>query len=347
MRVIMLFEPLTLRGVRLRNRIMMSPMCQYLATEEGEATDWHLMHYGARAAGGVGLIMVEATAVEGRGRISRHDLGLWDDRQVEGIARLVRFCQAQGARMGVQLAHAGRKAWSPEKGRGPAQPVAPSPLPFAADWVVPAELTLAEIDDVVEAFRTATARAADAGFDVVEIHAAHGYLLHEFMSPLSNHREDDYGGPPANRLRLPLRVLAAVREAWPGERPIFVRVSATDWLEGGIDVEEMVEMVRAFQEAGADLIDVSTGGLQQAPIPVGPGYQVPFAARIRHDAGIPTGAVGLITSPEQAEQILRSGQADLVVIGRELLRHPHWPLYAAHQLGVDMPWPGAYVRAKL
>lgn len=343
----LLFEPMMLRGVELRNRIMMSPMCQYLATEEGEATEWHLVHYGARAAGGVGLIMVEATAVESRGRISRNDLGLWDDRHVDGLARIVRYCQGQGARMGVQLAHAGRKAWSPDKGRGPAQAVAPSPLPFAPDWPVPTELTPAGIDGVADAFRNAAERAARAGFDVVEIHAAHGYLLHEFMSPLSNRREDEYGGSPANRLRLPLRVLAAVREAWPADRPVFVRVSATDYLEGGLDVEEMVGMVRAFKQAGADLIDVSSGGLQQAPIPVGPGYQVALAARVRQGAGIPTGAVGLITAPEQAEQILRTGQADLVVLGRELLRHPHWPLYAAHRLGAEAAWPGAYVRAKL
>lgn len=343
----LLFETLTLRGVTLRNRIVMPPMCQYMASEEGEATEWHLVHYGARAVGGAGLVIVEATAVEARGRISTRDLGLWDDRQVEGLARIVRFCRAQGARVGIQIAHAGRKAFTPHKGRGPALPVAPSALPYGEGWVVPAALAREELDGVVEAFRLAAARAVEAGFDVLEVHAAHGYLLHEFLSPLSNRREDEYGGPLENRLRLPLRVLSAVRAVWPEERPLFVRVSATDYLPGGIEVEEMVAMARAFKAAGVDLVHVSSGGLMHAPIPVGPGYQVPLAARIRAEAGVPTCAVGLITSPEQAEQVLRCGQADLVALGRELLRHPHWPLYAAHRLGADVAWPEPYWRASL
>ncbi len=343
----LLFEPFTLRGVTLPNRVVMPPMCQYRATADGEATEWHLVHYGARAVGGAGLIIIEATAVESRGRISVNDLGLWDDRHVEGLARLARFCREQGARVGIQVAHAGRKAFTAAKGRGPATPVAPSPIPYAEGWVVPAELGREELDAVVEAFRLAAVRAAAAGFDVLEVHAAHGYLLHEFLSPLANRRADEYGGSLENRLRFPLRVIEAVRRAWPEDRPLFVRISATDYLPGGIDVEEMVAMARAFKEAGADLIHVSSGGVLHADIPVGPGYQVPLAARIRAGAGVPTCAVGLITAPEQAEQVLRCGQADLVALGRELLRHPHWPLYAAHRLGADVPWPEPYRRARL
>ncbi len=342
----MLFESFRLRGVTFPNRIVMSPMCQYSAAADGRATDWHLVHYGARAAGGAGLVMLEATAVESRGRISDRDLGLWDDGQVDGLARVVRFCQAQGARVGVQIAHAGRKAWSDRKGRGPEQPVGPSPLPFAEGWAVPAELTAGEVARVVESFRRAAERALWAGFDVLEIHAAHGYLLHEFLSPLANRREDEYGGSLPNRLRLPLAVIAAVRSAWPEDRPLFIRVSASDYAAGGLTVEEMVEMARSFRQAGVDLVDVSSGGLVPAEIPVGPGYQVRFAERIRCGAGVPTCAVGLITAPEQAEQVLRSGQADMVALGRELLRHPHWPLYAARALGADVRWPAQYARAR-
>lgn len=342
-----LFEAFTLRGVTLRNRIVMSPMCQYSANEDGTAREWHLVHYGARAAGGAGLIMLEATAVESRGRISVHDLGLWDDRQMEGLERVVRFCQEQGARVGIQLAHAGRKAWSASKGRGPAQPVAPSPLPFDADWVVPAELRSADLEATVDAFSRAARRAAEIGLDVVEVHAAHGYLLHEFLSPLSNKRTDAFGGSPANRLRLVHLVLNTVRASWPEERPLFIRVSASDYTQGGIDIEEMVEMARSFREAGVDLIDVSSGGLLPAHIPLGPGYQVPFSARIRRETGIPTSAVGLITAPAQADAVVQSGEADLVALGRELLRHPHWPLYAAANLGAEMNWPDQYQRARI
>ncbi len=341
-----LFSPLTLRSVTLRNRIVLSPMCQYSAGEDGQATDWHRVHYGARAIGGVGLILLEATAVEARGRISRADLGLWEDAQIEPLIPLVRFCREQGAVMGVQLAHAGRKAWSAHRGVGPATPVGPSPLPHDEGWVVPHALDLEEIEGIVAAFAAAARRALAAGFDVVEVHAAHGYLLNQFLSPLANRRDDDYGGPLRNRARLLLRAVEAVRAVWPEERPLFVRISATDWAEGGVTVEDQVQVARWLKGRGVDLVDCSSGGIGQPPPDrVGPGYQVPFAERIRREAEIPTMAVGLITTPELADEIVRNGRADLVALGRELLRHPHWPLDAAHALGCPFPWPRQYRRA--
>ncbi len=343
-----LFEPITQKSVTLRNRIVMSPMCMYVAGTDGIATDWHLVHYGTRATGGIGLIIAEATAVEPRGRISEHDLGLWNDAQAEALARVARFVREQGAAFGIQLAHAGRKAWSPRKGQGPEPAVAPSALPWGDDWVTPQELDGEGIDRIVAAFGAAARRAGELGCDMVEIHAAHGYLLHEFLSPLSNKRTDEYGGPLENRARLLTRVWEAVREAFPADRPVWVRISATDWVEGAWDVDEAVELARWMKAWGVDLVDVSSGGnspLQQITN-LGPGYQVAFAERIRREAGVPTGAVGLITSPDQADSIVRSGQADVVLLGRELLRNPYFPLAAAHRLGHEVEWPAPYVRGK-
>ncbi|MEJ2208516.1 MAG: NADPH dehydrogenase NamA [Anaerolineae bacterium] len=342
-----LFSPLTLRGLTLRNRIIMAPMCMYSAAGDGRATDWHLGHYLARAAGGVGLILMEATAVEARGRISARDLGLWDDDQVAPLARLARAVQAEGAALGVQLAHAGRKAWSADRGHGPAVPVAPSPLPFADGWVIPAEVSPAEIDGIVEAWRLAALRAEAAGLDVIEIHGAHGYLSHQFLSPLSNTRTDEYGGSLQNRSRFLLRVVEAVREAWPEEKPLLVRVSATDWVAGGLEVADVVAVARDLEARGVDLVDCSAGGsVPDAPVPLGPGYQVPFAERVRREAGVATAAVGLITTPELADEIVRNGRADAVALGRELLRHPYWPLAAARGLGHAIDWPRQYRRAR-
>ncbi|MFB5085353.1 NADH:flavin oxidoreductase/NADH oxidase [Symbiobacterium thermophilum] len=343
-----LFDPFTQKSVTLRNRIVMSPMCMYVAGPDGVATDWHLVHYGTRAVGGAGLIITEATAVEPRGRISEGDLGLWNDTQAEALARIARFVHDQGAAFAIQLAHAGRKAWTPQKGRGPEPAVAPSALPFDTDWVTPQALDAEGIDRVVTAFGAAARRAGELGCDLVEIHAAHGYLLHEFLSPLTNHRTDAYGGPLANRARLLQRVFEAVREAFPADRPVWVRISATDWVEGGWDIDESVELARMMKAWGVDLVDVSTGGnspLQRIPS-IGPGYQVAFAERIRREAGIATGAVGLITTPEQADSVVRTGQADVALLGRELLRNPYFPLAAAHRLGHEVTWPEPYVRGK-
>ncbi|MEW8978396.1 MAG: NADH:flavin oxidoreductase/NADH oxidase [Symbiobacterium sp.] len=344
-----LFEPLTQRSVTLRNRIVMSPMCMYVAGTDGIATDWHLVHYGTRAVGGAGLILTEATAVEPRGRISVNDLGLWNDEQAEALARIARFVHEQGAAFGIQLAHAGRKAWSPRKGVGPEPAVAPSAIPYDSDWVTPEELDREGIDRVVAAFEAAARRAGELGCDVVEIHAAHGYLLCEFLSPLSNRRTDEYGGSFENRSRLLRRVYEAVRAAFPADRPVWVRISATEWVEGGWDADQSVELARQMKDWGVDLVDVSTGGnspRQHIPS-IGPGYQVAFAERIRREAGIATGAVGLITAPQQADAVLRSGQADVVLLGRELLRNPYFPLAAAHALGHEVVWPEPYVRGKL
>ena len=343
-----LFDPIQFRGLTLRNRIVMSPMCQYSAGTDGRANDWHFVHYGSRAVGGVGLILVEATAVESRGRISEADLGLYDDGQIEPLARIVDFCHARGVPVGIQLAHAGRKAWSPRKGIGPEPAVAPSALPFAPGWPTPRELAAEELPGIVEAFARAARRALQAGFDLVEIHAAHGYLLHQFLSPLSNHRQDAYGGDLAGRMRLLLEVVEAVRAAWPEDRPLFVRLSAVDWAPGGLTLEDTVAVARALKERGVDLVDCSSGGvvIPPEPIPEGPGYQTGFAAEVRRQVGIPTGAVGRITDPAQADAVIRTGQADVVLLARQLLREPYWPLRAARELGVDVPWPRQYQRAK-
>ncbi len=344
-----LFEPLTLRGLTLKNRIVMSPMCQYSAGPDGLPNGWHYVHYPTRAVGGAGLIVVEASAAESRGRISSADLGLYDERQVEPLSRLVATCHDRGAKIGIQIGHAGRKAWSTpadQKGFGPEQSVAPSPVPFDEGWNTPHALTASEIDQVAASFRQAARRALAAGFDVAEIHAAHGYLLSEFLSPLANHREDRYGGSPENRMRFLHQVVDAVREVWPERSPLFVRVSASDWTPGGMDVAQMVQVAKTLGEHGVDLIDCSSGGVVPVPPPVGPGYQVPFARRIKVEAGIPTGAVGLITTPEMADEIVRNQSADLVFLGRELLRNPYWPLEAARALGVELEWPVQYRRAK-
>ncbi|TGE09456.1 NADPH dehydrogenase NamA [Hymenobacter fodinae] len=350
-----LFTPLTLRGITLRNRIVISPMCQYSA-EDGFTNDWHFVHLGSRAVGGAGLIILEATAVSPEGRITPDDLGIWKDEHVPGLRRITDFLKANGSVAGIQLAHAGRKAShaSPWKGGGvvPASEggwttVAPSAVPFTAEEPAPHELSLAEIQQVVEDFRVATRRTLEAGFQVIELHAAHGYLLHEFFSPLSNKRTDAYGGSFENRVRLLLEITEATRAEWPTELPLIVRISATDWTEGGWTAEESVQLAKLLKEKGVDLIDCSTGGnVATAQIPVGPGYQVQFAEQVKREAGIPTGAVGLITNAQQAEDIIATGQADLVLLARESLRDPYFPLRAAHELGADVEWPVQYERAK-
>lgn len=351
-----LFSPLSLRGVTLKNRIVLSPMCQYSA-EDGSATDWHLVHLGARALGGAGLLLAEATAVAPEGRITPQDLGIWKDEQVEPLARVVGFVREHGAVAGIQLAHAGRKASTSRPWEG-GTPVAPeaggwapvrgaSPIPFAGGYPTPEALTAEELVGVAEAFRTGAARALEAGFQVVEIHGAHGYLLHSFLSPLSNRRTDGYGGSFENRTRLVREVVAAVREAWPAELPLFLRISCTDWMEGGWGPDDSVALACMVRPLGVDLVDCSSGGGHPAAAaPVGPGYQTSFAERIRREAGIPTGAVGLITDPVQADHIVRTEQADLVLLGRELLRDPAWPLRAAKELGHEVEWPAQYRRAK-
>jgi 2,4-dienoyl-CoA reductase-like NADH-dependent reductase (Old Yellow Enzyme family) len=349
-----LFAPLRLRSLELAHRILVSPMCQY-ASEDGLATDWHLVHLGSRAVGGAALVFTEATAVAAEGRISPQDLGIYDDRHVEGLAQIVRFVKGQGSAAGIQLAHAGRKAstarpWEGGRAIAPAdggwEPVGPTGAPFADGYPVPRALTVAELAAVVSSFRTAAARARAAGFDVAEVHAAHGYLIHELLSPLINTRTDEYGGSYDNRVRLCLEVVAAVRSVWPEHLPVFVRISATDWKDDGWDLEQSVELARRLRNHGVDLVDCSSGGaVPDAKIPVGPGYQVPFAARIRREAGIATGAVGLITSVAQADSIVRGGEADCVLLARELLRDPYWPLHAARELGAVLPWPPQYLRA--
>lgn len=350
-----LFSPLSLRSITFRNRIFVSPMCQY-SSHDGLPADWHLVHLGSRAVGGAGLVVVEASAVSPEGRISPDDSGIWSDGHAEAFVPITRFIREQGSVAGIQLAHAGRKGSCtlPWLGGGPLgleacgwQPLAPSAAHFDVGHPVPRALTLDELDEIEGQFRAAARRACAAGFQVVELHMAHGYLLHEFLSPLVNFRNDDYGGSLENRLRFPLRVARAVREEWPDELPLFVRISATDWVEGGWDIDQSVLLARRLKEIGVDLIDCSSGfAVPDEPIPFGPGFQVPFAARIRTEAGIPSGAVGLITEPAQAEQIVATGQADVVLLGRQMLRDPYWPLHAAKTLGVDMDWPNQYLRVK-
>lgn len=346
-----LLSPLTIRGVRFRNRIVMSPMCQYSA-DDGLANDWHLVHLGSRAAGGVGLVMVEATAVTAEGRITPKDMGIWSERHVEPLARIARFVRSQGAVAGIQLAHAGRKAscevpWlggarvKPENGGW--TPIGPSPIAFNEGDPPPTELDEAGIAAVADAFEDAARRALAAEFQVIEVHAAHGYLLHEFLSPLSNHRRDDYGGSLENRIRLTLRVASQVREVVPEKLPVFVRISATDWVEGAWDAAQSVVLAARLKELGVDLIDVSSGALTpKARIPVAKGYQIPFARQIRDEAGIMTGAVGLITESAYANEIITGGDADLVFIARELLREPYWALKAQAELGEEPSWPTQY-----
>ncbi|MFF3441668.1 NADH:flavin oxidoreductase/NADH oxidase [Streptosporangium sp. NPDC002721] len=361
-----LFEPLTLRSVTIPNRIWMAPMCQYSAAvegpEQGVPTDWHLAHLGARAVGGAGLILAEATAVAPEGRISPADLGLWNDRQREAFTRVTSFLREHGAVPGIQLAHAGRKAstrrpWQGGAPTGPGehgwQPVGPSPIPFNDGHPVPTELSTGDIDRIVDDFVAAARRALDAGFQVAEIHGAHGYLIAEFLSPFSNHRTDAYGGSYENRTRFALRVVDAVRAVWPDELPLFFRISATDWLaenpaddREGWSADDTVRFAKDLLAHGVDLLDASTGGnVAGARIPTGPGYQVPYAARVKAETDLPVGAVGEITEPRQAEEIVASGQADAVLLGRELLRTPYWPNLAARELGAGARWPDQYHRA--
>lgn len=352
-----LFTPLQLRGVTLRNRIGVSPMCQYSAGSDGLATDWHFVHLGARAAGGAGLILIEATAVEARGRITPFDLGLWSDDHIEPLAKIVHFIHSQGCTAGIQIAHAGRKAGTgqPWKGGGPLsdsdggwEPLAPSPIPFDTGYRTPHELSLAEITGVQAAFQNAARRALAAGFDCVEIHGAHGYLIHSFYSPLSNQRSDSYGGNFENRTRFAVETTRAVRQVWPENLPLLIRLSSTDWVEGGWSGEDTVALAKLLKQEGIDLIDCSSGGTApRAAVPVGAGYQVPFAEKVRRGAQIATAAVGMITQPMQADEIIRNERADLVLLGREMLRDPYWAIHAALALAKreSAPVPDQYLRA--
>jgi 2,4-dienoyl-CoA reductase-like NADH-dependent reductase (Old Yellow Enzyme family) len=350
-----LFDPLVIRDTTLTNRVFVSPMCQYSSTE-GYANDWHFVHLGSRAVGGAALVLTEATAVLPEGRISPQDLGIWMDDHIEALARVVRFIDDQGSVAGMQLAHAGRKAstYAPAAGQGRvpegeggwSNVVAPSASPFADEYPMPQALSLDGIQSIISAFASAARRACEAGFRVIEIHAAHGYLIHEFLSPLSNQRTDAYGGSFENRTRLLREVVTAVRASWPERAPLFVRISATDWTEGGWDLPQSIELSRQLKGLGVDLLDCSSGGnVQRAKIPSGPGYQTLFAEQIRREANILTCAVGMITSPVQAEHIIVTGQADAVAVAREFLRDPYWPLRAARELGQQISWPVQYLRA--
>jgi len=350
-----LFDPLPIRSLTLSNRVLVSPMCEYSSTD-GFANDWHFVHLGSRAVGGAALVFTEATAVTPEGRISPEDLGIWKDDHLEMLSRIARFVHAQGSVAGMQLAHAGRKAstYRPWSGDG-AVPVdeggwtnvlAPSAIKFTDSYPQPREMSARDIAGTTMAFAAAATRAQAAGFRVIEIHAAHGYLIHEFLSPLSNHRTDQYGGSFENRTRLLREIAIAIRRVWPDELPLFVRISATDWVDGGWDVEQAIELARQLKPLGVDFIDCSSGGnVAAARIPLGPGYQTAFAERVRKDAGILTGAVGMITSATQAEHIVGTGQADAVLIARELLRDPYFPLRAARELGQEIAWPAQYLRA--
>ncbi|MEP7257946.1 MAG: NADH:flavin oxidoreductase/NADH oxidase [Flavitalea sp.] len=350
-----LFDILTIRGIEFRNRITVSPMCQY-SSVDGFANDWHLVHLGSRAVGGAGLVLTEATAVSPEGRISPDDLGIWKDDHILFLKRIAEFIDLMGAVPGIQLAHAGRKAsmHSPFKGgstltaaEGAWQTVAPSVIPFSDTYPVPRELTTLEIQQVVADFKQAAVRALAAGFKVIELHAAHGYLLNEFMSPISNHRKDEYGGSFENNIRVLLETITAVRSVWPDHLPLFVRISASDWVEGGWTAEDSVKLAIILKNHEVDLIDCSSGGnSSQAKIPVGPLYQAHFAEKVKKETGMMTGAVGLITTAAEAEQLIASGGADLVVMARQLLRDPYFPLHAAHDLHTDIHWPKQYDRAK-
>lgn len=351
-----LFAPLKIGDINFRNRIFVSPMCQY-SSQDGMPNDWHFVHLGSRAVGGAGMVIVEATAVTPEGRITPGCLGLWSDAHAEALQPIGRFIREQGAVPGIQIAHAGRKAstdlpWRGGKpltvNEGAWSTVAPSAIPFAENFPTPRELTVTELDDVVDVFVSAARRAESAGFQCLELHMAHGYLMHEFLSPLANQRNDEYGGSLENRMRLPLRVASAVREVWPTNLPLLTRISATDWVEGGWDADQSVELSKRLKSIGVDMIDCSSAGMvPTAVVPATSGYQTPFAERIRHEAGIATGAVGLITAPEQAEHILTTGQADVVLLAREMLRDPYWPLHAASALHAEIDWPNQYLRAKI
>lgn len=350
-----LFDALPVRSVTFPNRVFVSPMCEY-SSVDGFVNDWHVVHLGSRAVGGAGLVFTEATAVTPEGRISPEDLGIWKDEHVEPLQRIVRFIHEQGSVAGMQLAHAGRKAstYRPWSGKGKVDSskggwtnvYAPSAVKFADDYPDPIEMSAADITSVTQAFADAAVRACAAGFKVLELHAAHGYLLHEFLSPLSNHRTDQYGGTLENRTRLVREVVAAIRRVWPESHPLFMRISATDWTAGGWDIEQSIELARMVKPLGVDLVDCSSGGnVATAKIPLGPGYQTPFAERIRREAGVLTASVGLITTATQAEHIIVSGQADAVLLAREMLRDPYFPLRAARELGQEIAWPAQYLRA--
>ena len=352
-----LFSSLALRGVTLRNRVVVSPMCQY-SSDDGFANDWHLVQLGGFAVGGASVVMTEANAVSPQGRISPWDLGIWKDAHVDMLRRITNFIGGQGALAGTQLAHAGRKAsvdapWRGGKAldehAGGWNPVlAPSAIAFSERYQTPLEMSKTDIARVIAEFAAAAVRALESGFHIVELHGAHGYLMHEFLSPLSNSRDDEYGGTLDNRLRFTLETIDAVRAVWPERLPLWLRISATDWTEGGWHVEDAIELCRRAKLRGVDLVDCSTGGnVHGAKIPLGPGYQVPFSERIRREAGIATGAVGLITEPSHANEIIEREQADIVLLARELLRNPHWPLRAARELGVDVEWPVQHARARL
>lgn len=351
----LLFSPYKLRSLTLRNRIVVSPMCQY-SGEDGFANDWHLVHLGTRATGGAALVIQEATAVTPEGRISPQDLGIWKDEHIDKLKAITAFIHSQGAVAGIQLAHAGRKASTARPWEGGKQlkaaeggwtSVAPSAIPFYENDIAPEALSETAIEELIQAFADAASRALKAGYKLVEIHAAHGYLIHEFLSPLSNQRTDQWGGSFENRTRFLLRIVDAVRKVWPDELPLFVRISATDWVEGGWDLESSVKLAAILKEKDVDLVDCSSGGLApNAVIPAGPGYQVGFAETIRKEAGMATGAVGIIVTAAQAEAILEEGKADLIFMARELLRNPYFPLEAAQQLGDEIEWPAQYARAR-
>jgi 2,4-dienoyl-CoA reductase-like NADH-dependent reductase (Old Yellow Enzyme family) len=350
-----LFSPLKIKEIEFKNRIFVSPMCQYSA-EDGMPNDWHFVHLGTRAVGGAALVIVEATAVSPEGRISPEDLGIWSEKHAVGFRTITNFIKSQNSIPGIQIAHAGRKAstYSPWKGNGEVtidnggwETLAPGDIPFSNDYPKPKKMTKEDIDKTILCFRNAAERSIQAGFQVIEIHMAHGYLVHQFLSPLSNIRTDEYGGTFENRTRLAIKITESVREVIPSNLPLFIRISATDWVEGGWDLEQSVQLVKKLKEAGADLIDCSSGGnIKDAVIPAGPNYQIPFSEKIRKEAKILTGGVGFITQPEKAEQIINSEQADAVFLARELLRNPYWPLNAAKQLKADIHWPKQYLRAK-
>lgn len=347
-----LFSPIKIRDLVLKNRIFVSPMCQY-SSVDGFANNWHMVHLGSRAVGGASLVISEATSVSPAGRISPGDLGIWSHEHAEAFKPITDFIKSQNSVAGIQIAHAGRKAStaSPSDGGGPLkngwQTLAPSAIPFDSNYPVPREMDAKDIESVLEEFRNAASLSLEAGFEAAELHFAHGYLLHEFLSPLSNKRQDEFGGSLENRMRFPLMIAKAVREIWPASLPVFVRISATDWAEGGWDLPQSIEFAKKLKETGIDLIDCSSGALiPHVKIPSGPGYQVPFAEAVKKEAGILTGAVGMITDPQQAEEIIASNKADAILIARELLRNPYWPLHAAAKLGAEVAWPVQYERAK-
>lgn len=351
----LLFSPLTLKQITLKNRIVVSPMCQY-SSVDGFANDWHLVHLGSRAVGGAAAVITEATAVSPEGRISPDDLGIWKDEHIEKLQQITNFIKAQGSVPGIQLAHAGRKASTRSEWKGGGnipvaeggwQTVSASPIAFNEGYAAPVALDKAGIQQVIKDFTSATQRALQAGFEIAEIHGAHGYLVHEFFSPLTNQRTDEYGGSFENRIRLLLEIVDSVKTVWPAHLPLWVRISATDWADGGWNIDESVQLAALLKTKGIDLIDVSTGGLvPHQKIAVGPGYQVPFSSRIKKDIGISTGTVGMITTATQAEDILQRGDADIIIMARELLRDPYFPIHAAKQLEYDLTWPVQYRRAK-